>query len=53
VKQKYGVDVIIGTHPIPQSYYNTHTALRTWGSKEWKEKIRYVVTDEQMRQKYN
>ena len=52
-KQKYGVDVIIGTHPIPQSYYNAHTALRTWGSKEWKEKIKYVLTDELMRQKYS
>jgi predicted metal-binding protein len=53
VERKYGVDVIIGTHPIPQSYYNTHTALRTWGSKEWKGKIRYVVADEQMRKKYS
>ena len=53
VKQKYAVDVIIGTHPIPQSYYNTHMALRTWGSEEWKERIRYVLTDEQMRQKYS
>jgi hypothetical protein len=52
VKQKYA-EVIIGIHPIPQSYYNTHKALRTWNSKEWKEKIRYVPTDEQMRQKYS
>jgi hypothetical protein len=53
VKQKYSVDVIIGTHPIPQSYYNAHTALRTWDSKEWKDKIKHVLTDELMRQKYS
>jgi predicted metal-binding protein len=52
VKQKYGVDVVIGTHPIPQSYYITHTALGTWDSPDWKEKIKYVLTDEQTRLKY-
>jgi hypothetical protein len=24
LKQKYGVDAIIGAHSIPQSYYETH-----------------------------
>jgi predicted metal-binding protein len=53
VRQKYGIDVVIGTHPIPQSYYITHTALRTWVSQDWKEKIRHVLTDEQTRLKYS
>jgi len=53
IKQKYGVDVVIGTHPIPQSYYITHQALGTWDSPEWKEKIKYVLTNEQTRLKYN
>lgn len=53
VEQKYGIDVVIGTHPIPQSYYNAHTVLRTWDSKEWKEKIRHVLADESMRLKYS
>jgi hypothetical protein len=53
IKQKHGVDVIIGTHPIPRSYYVTHQALGTWDSPEWKEKIKYVLTDEQTRLKYN
>jgi predicted metal-binding protein len=53
IKQKYSVNVIIGTHPIPQSYYITHQALGTWNSPEWKEKIKYVLTNEQIRLKYN
>jgi predicted metal-binding protein len=53
IKQKYGVSVIIGTHPIPQSYYVTHQALGTWNSPEWKDKIKYVLTNEQIRLKYN
>jgi predicted metal-binding protein len=53
IKQKYGVDVIIGTHPIPQNYYITHQALGTWNSPKWKEKIKHVLTDEQTRLEYN
>jgi len=53
IKQKYGVDVVVGTHPIPQSYYVTHQALGTWSSPEWKEKIQYLLTDEQTRLKYS
>ena len=29
IKQKYDIDVIMGTHPIPQSYYIAHNALGT------------------------
>jgi predicted metal-binding protein len=53
IEQKYGVEVVIGTHPIPQSYYVTHNALGTWNSSEWKEKIKYTLTDRQTRLKYS
>jgi predicted metal-binding protein len=53
LKEKYAIDIVIGTHPIPPSYYHTHTALKTWNSKEWKKKIAYVLTDESMRQEYS
>ena len=53
IKQKYDVDVVIGTHPIPQSYYITHNAVGTWDSPEWKEKTKYVLTDEKTRLKYS
>jgi predicted metal-binding protein len=53
IEQKYGVEVVIGTHPIPQSYYVTHNALGTWNSDEWKEKIKYTLADEHTRLKYS
>jgi predicted metal-binding protein len=53
IEQKYGVEVVIGTHPIPQSYYVTHNALGTWNSSEWKKKIKYTLADEQTRLKYS
>jgi hypothetical protein len=53
VKEKYDIDVVVGTHPIPQKYYITHQTLGTWNSPEWKDKIKHVLTDEQTRLKYN
>jgi len=53
VRQKYEIDVVVGTHPIPQKYYLTHQALGTWNSPEWKEKIKHILTDEQTRLGYN
>ena len=53
IRQKYGVDVVIGTHPIPQSYYENHTSLGTWTAPEWKERIRQVLADKEMRLKYS
>ena len=43
---KYGVEVVVGSHPIPQNYYLTHKELKTWESKEWQQRIEETLTDE-------
>jgi len=53
IEEKYGVTVVIGTHPIPQKYYLTHTALGTWDSEEWKDFIQPTLVDEQTRLAYD
>ena len=53
IKTKYGVKVIIGTHPIPQKYYITHTAMHTWDSEEWKRFIQPTLADEHTRLAYD
>lgn len=53
IEKKYDTDVVFGTHPIPQSYYKTHTKLGTWNSNEWKEIIKPVLNDAQTRHAYN
>ena len=53
IKVKHGLDVVLGTHPIPQNYYVTHQELGTWASPEWQERIRYVLTDEETRLSYD
>jgi predicted metal-binding protein len=53
LKQKYGVDVRIGTHPIPQKYYITHTRLGSWNSDQWQRMIAPCLSDEQTRIAYD
>jgi len=53
IEEKYGIKVVIGTHPIPQKYYLTHTALSTWDSPEWKEFLQPTLVDEQTRLAYD
>ena len=50
---KYDMKVVMGTHPIPQKYYDTHTELKTWDSPEWQEIIQPTLTDEQTRRAYD
>jgi predicted metal-binding protein len=53
IKKKHGLEVIVGTHPIPCNYRETHAALGTWNSPEWKEKLKYILTDEKTQRKYS
>ena len=53
IEDKYKIPVIFGTHPIPQKYFDTHTHLNTWKTKEWQENIKPTVCDETIRLKYN
>jgi predicted metal-binding protein len=53
VKQRYGLEVVIGTHPIPQKYYLNHQAFGTWDGPQWQEKIKHVLDDESTRLAYN
>lgn len=50
---KYGLEVVLGTHPIPQKYYLTHRELGTWGSSGWQARIEPVLTDEETRLAYD
>ncbi len=53
VKTKYDMDVVVGTHPIPENYCKAHEELGTWDSPEWQETIKAVITDEKTRLEYD
>jgi predicted metal-binding protein len=53
IQEKYGVKVVIGTHPIPEKYLDTHTKLKTWEAPEWDELTKPTMADEKTRVSYN
>ncbi|MDR3565311.1 MAG: CGGC domain-containing protein [Negativicutes bacterium] len=53
ISKKYGLEVVVGTHPIPQKYFLTHESLGTWHSPEWQDYIDSTLTDEKIRLTYD
>lgn len=53
LENRYPVKVVVGTHPIPKKYLDTHTCLGTWESDVWKPLIQPTMTDEPTRKSYD
>jgi predicted metal-binding protein len=53
IATRYSLEVVTGTHPIPQKYYLVHQKLETWDSRAWKQIIQSVLTDEKTRLAYD
>jgi predicted metal-binding protein len=53
ITAKYQLEVVVGTHPVPQNYYLTHQQLGTWKSTAQQERIQHILVDEEMRRAYD
>jgi predicted metal-binding protein len=53
IESKYKLRVIVGTHPIPEKYYQTHLQLKTWNTPEWKKLIKPTLSNRKIRLSYN
>jgi len=53
IEKKFGIDVVIGTHPIPEKYLKTHKKLKTWQSEFWKKVVKENMSTEKIRLEYN
>ncbi len=53
IPEKYGIKVVVGTHPIPEKYKITCEALNNWNTAEWQENIKPVMADAKTRLDYN
>jgi hypothetical protein len=53
IPEKYGIPVVIGTHPIPQKYLLTHTQCGTWRGSEWPTWLEPTLADEATRKAYD
>jgi len=53
IEEKYGIQVIMGTHPVPQNYYKTHMKLGTWKDDFLMDSVENVLGDEKTRLNYD
>jgi predicted metal-binding protein len=53
LEKRYGVKVVIGTHPIPKKYLDLHSSLGTWEAAEWQTLLEATMTDEATRKAYD
>jgi len=53
IPEKYGINVVLGTHPIPQKYFLTHNNLNTWNTSFLQEAILPTLCDEKTRLNYD
>jgi predicted metal-binding protein len=53
LENRYPVEVVLGTHPIPQKYLDMHRSLGTWEDPSWKVRLKDTMCDEATRLAYN
>ena len=53
IEKRYGVKVVVGTHPIPKKYLDMHSHLETWNDAAWKPFIAPTMSDEVTRASYD
>ena len=53
IPAKYQMEVVLGTHPIPQKYFDIHKQLGTWDGPEWQTLLEAALVDEPTRVAYN
>ena len=53
IEKRYGIEVVYGTHPIPEKYFVMHDKLGTWDDDKWKAITGPTMADEKIRLAYD
>jgi predicted metal-binding protein len=53
IENTYNTKVIIGTHPIPEKYFEKHNILKTWDTPEKRKQIELILNEKELRKSYN
>jgi predicted metal-binding protein len=53
IEMNYGLEVVIGTHPIPESYYRNHKKMGTWLNGQWKDILTPEMIGKEQRANYS
>jgi len=53
IPEKFGLKVVVGTHPVPQKYYRIHEKLGTWSGPRWEKLLKPTLGEESVRLAYD
>ena len=53
IQQRFGLEVVVGTHPIPEKYYKVHNPLGSWTPPACPDYIDTLLVDEETRLRYD
>ena len=53
IPAKFGIRVVVGTHPIPQKYYEIHRRLGSWREASWASILKPCLSKESVRIAYD
>ena len=53
IETRYGIPVVMGTHPIPEKYFVIHSELGTWKDEKWTDLLAPTLDDPEVREAYN
>jgi len=53
LEKRYGVKVVVGTHPIPKKYLDMHSQLGTWENPQWEPLVEPIMCDDATRALYD
>jgi len=53
IEAKFELEVVFGTHPIPEKYYLTHQKLNTWNTPFLQQAIKESLPNQQLRLAYD
>jgi predicted metal-binding protein len=53
LEKRYGIEVVVGTHPIPKKYLDLHASLSTWDDVKWQTLLGPTMTNGVTREAYD
>jgi len=53
LEKRHGVKVVVGTHPVPEKYFEMHTRLGTWEEPAWRPLLEATLSDAPTRARYD
>ena len=53
LEHRYSVEVVVGTHPIPEKYLEMHKHLGSWKGASWEALLESTMANDAIRKTYN